>query len=507
MDSSAQDEYLNTNGDDSSVITYCEKLRNEEIFENSEMTGTNPTEYGILPRRETEIEDMDSTDLLRLDKRKRETDREELWTTIIRKGKRFARSSLNEDSTAKAVDKTEVSITSDQILPKQFKLAKLFQDEHIRNIFKVKYINAYKVLIQFNNEESAYKLIDSQSFKEKGFKCQSTFELANTFGVIKDIDIDTTEEELLKSIECDKVIVGIKRLKRRNGNSGKWETSECVRLCFEGSALPKNVYIHNMITSVHPYMYPVTQCSRCWRFGHSLKMCPSNKVICPKCTDFHVNCETTNFKCNNCAGRHMSLSRTCPVYKKEKRIRELMSEFNCTYKQALRMFVPPEPITLSEDEPNVASEEKTNGENSIIMDSQMDITYADVLKTAHVNTVSKKKQINNTNKRNEKQKVNRQGENLDGDFNAVGEMSSEGETDSRLPMYEESLRTAKAKTASFQKLWEQLKDMIWNKKLNLELKFKECVKIIFEWIKSTLLHYLTQLPFLSHIKSWITNLD
>ncbi|CAG4965227.1 unnamed protein product [Parnassius apollo] len=38
---------------------------------------------------------------------------------------------------------------------------------------------------------------------------------------------------------------------------------------------------------------------------------------------------------------HMSLARTCPAYQREKRLRELMAEFNCTYRKALTIIVTP----------------------------------------------------------------------------------------------------------------------------------------------------------------------
>lgn len=66
-------------------------------------------------------------------------------------------------------------------------------------------------------------------------------------------------------------------------------------------------------------------------------------VICPKCGNKHTNCQIKVYKCVNCSGNHMALSKNCPIYKKEKRIRELMSEFNCTYQKALTTYVPPSP--------------------------------------------------------------------------------------------------------------------------------------------------------------------
>ncbi|CAG5020343.1 unnamed protein product [Parnassius apollo] len=65
--------------------------------------------------------------------------------------------------------------------------------------------------------------------------------------------------------------------------------------------------------------------------------------MCPKCGGEHENCDTKTFKCVNCSGSHMALAETCPAYLKERRLRELMAEFNCTYRRALTIYVAPAP--------------------------------------------------------------------------------------------------------------------------------------------------------------------
>ncbi|CAG4982966.1 unnamed protein product [Parnassius apollo] len=37
------------------------------------------------------------------------------------------------------------------------------------------------------------------------------------------------------------------------------------------------------------------------------------------------------------------MAKICTVFLKEKRIRDLMAEFNCSYKKALMLYVPPSP--------------------------------------------------------------------------------------------------------------------------------------------------------------------
>ncbi|CAH2086493.1 unnamed protein product [Euphydryas editha] len=83
------------------------------------------------------------------------------------------------------------------------------------------------------------------------------------------------------------------------------------------------------------YYISASQCSKCWRLGHMPKRCPCNKIACSKCGGIHANCKTTVYKCMNCEGSHMAVPKQCPVFIKKKNLRELMAEYNCTYKKAL----------------------------------------------------------------------------------------------------------------------------------------------------------------------------
>ncbi|CAH0717509.1 unnamed protein product, partial [Brenthis ino] len=209
---------------------YYERMRNSEQTSNSENVEIM---YGNMEN------DMYS-DISRPPKRDRPVDEEEIWTNVTRRGKRMAREHRDIESTRITKDNIEVNITSksSEKIPKQFKLAKILKAENIQDITKVKFISAYKVIIRFSNEDSADKLMESKYFQENGFKCQKTLDIKETFGVIKNIDLDSTEEEILESLRCEMDIIAVKRLKRRNSVNGQWEPSEVVRICFKGSSLP-----------------------------------------------------------------------------------------------------------------------------------------------------------------------------------------------------------------------------------------------------------------------------
>lgn len=503
---------------DSSELEYDQSIEtanvNNGIEDCGEIISNSNSENMELT--EDVIQNSGECDVVRSSKRNRQIDQDEMWTNITRRGKRFARTSHVHDEIRIPEDKIEISITSIEKLPKQFGLAKLLKTENILDITSIKYINAFKVLIQFSIEESANKLIESKCLKEKGLRCQKTLEIRETYGVIKNIDLESSEEEILDGLSCDTEIIGIKRLKRRNTNSGQWEPGETVRVTFKGSSLPSYVYIFDTRVKVNPYQFPVTQCSRCWRYGHTVKVCSSIKEICPKCSKSHPNCDTTSYKCNNCAGKHMALARTCPMYLKERRLRELMSEFNCTYKRALTLYVPPEPNyeeyseereQETEKEQHQLLSQETNVE--MIPMSQPQDTYANTLKKAKsLKSKAKKKTTliqEDTNKNDGVNPKNKQTTDTAINWAALSDSDSEIQH----VEIEKTDNSSKKKEKSWKWLWNKLKEKIWDSGTSLENKVFDCVKVIFEWLTSFMMDYITDLPFLSNIKQWIitTNTD
>ncbi|KAJ2947431.1 hypothetical protein O0L34_g17209 [Tuta absoluta] len=300
----------------------ADSRQNEEVYLNSKEDDI------ILEERNMEVDNTST-------KRRREEDLEDEseWVPV---GSRVTRSAKK-----RSLEEIRLSVTCREKLPKQFALAKLLKQHNITGVLRIKFANPYKFFINFRSEECAEKFIDCNEIKNLNWKCQKTWEVGISYGIIRDIDLELKEEELEKFISSTIDVVSIKRLNRRCENG--WTPSESVRIGFLGPNLPAYIYLCDLRIKVDDYVFPVTQCGRCWRFGHVTKLCPSNKVICPKCTKFHANCETTHLKCVNCGGSHLPLAKICPVFIKEKKLRELMREFKVTYRKALSLYVPPTP--------------------------------------------------------------------------------------------------------------------------------------------------------------------
>ena len=438
---------------------------------------------------------------LRPSKRNRENDTEE-WTTVERRSKRLT---LTSERYIGSEESIEVCIMGKDQLPKQFKLAKLLKAENIQNVVRVKYLNSYKVLIYLEKEESANELLNSRYFNDNGYKLYKTMETNHTYGVIKDIDLDLTDEEILESLYCSIKIMGIKRLMRRNNFNGKWESSEAMRICFEGTSLPSQIKIFDTTVRVSPFIFPVTQCSRCWRFGHTAKICPSNKIICPKCGNNHQNCEISSFICNNCGGNHMAMAKSCPVYVKEKRIRELMAEFNCTYKKALTIYVPPSPPTMPmiteksfplinntnhidislEDEVDVGASEKR---------SSLSKSYAEVSKKRSMSS-KKGRQASSSTKQVEIDIGRERADSIEEqNVENIDLVSDQDSRDDEEEIISKGKKDDKTKHSTWTAIFQQLREKILDSTLSCEEKLNMCISIFFKSVLSNVLEIITSWP-------------
>lgn len=436
---------------------------------------------------DTLIETVNIETTKRADKRGGDSDADdenEEWKVVMRRGKRLRRSTSCKTDYEGNNSSVEIYVTCKEILPKQFALARQLKANGITDITKVKYLNPYKVRLEFSSYLSAEKIVECEDFISKGWHFHKPMEVSYCYGVIKDVELDLSEEEILKNIVSPHniTILSVRRLNRRNRDEGGWLPSEAIRVCFKGSRLPPYVHVHDMSVKIEPYVQPTTQCSRCWRFGHSTKYCPSKNLICPKCSGHHVNCDTKDFKCVNCSGEHMALARICPIYLKEKRLRDIMSEYNCTYRKAMTIYVPPSPDPMEKymEVSNIAQDTQNDScilpnviKTSAIIHKEPK-TYANCLKPKP-KTSSQPKQ-----RRRKKSESEEWGLPIWSD-NGQEKPTNTGETSSIEGGETESTH-GRRKKVTFGELLNRIKEVIFIKEMGFQSKLQCVIKLCVEWL-------------------------
>ena len=89
-----------------------------------------------------------------------------------------------------------------------------------------------------------------------------------------------------------------------------------IILTFEDENIPSQVVFENEIINVRPYHQKPMQCFKCFKFGHTEKICICTKV-CVNCSAAeHGEC-LEEPKCNNCSLAHKSIDKSCEQFKLE----------------------------------------------------------------------------------------------------------------------------------------------------------------------------------------------
>lgn len=437
-------------------------------------------------------------------KRDREEE-DEGWTKVEKKSKKHMEG------------KTEIIISSNEKLPKQFAIAKLFTSLGFLDITKIKYINPYKLKLEVPSTDYAYKVIECEEFKSRSWRVQKATDVNFTYGIIRNVDLELNDKEILQAISCPNriPIISVKRLNRRD-SSGKWIPSEAARVTFNCTYLPAYVNVDNIHMKVEPYIFPTTQCSKCWEFGHSKNRCNSKKVVCPKCGGPHENCAVSTFKCVNCHGPHMALDRTCPTFMREKRLRELMAEYNCTYRIACNMYVVPESNHLTPHIDNIQQEApKTDVYNSFDGLQMYETnnhkytpsfpSYAQLFtpkrpKSQSSSTHNNYNSANKTDKGVSKSTVHQSERSYrhQESSNCIPEQSADD-------VGNESGRNMRG--IHFSELLEKLRNIIFMRNISMNEMFKSVVKTCIEWLVLIIVDNISDWPVLNSIMEKIIKIS
>lgn len=116
--------------------------------------------------------------------------------------------------------------------------------------------------------------------------------------------------------------VKFERMKRRvwNTTDRKYELKNTNNLIvtMKGEKIRKSIRTFegmNTELKVQPYVEPVIQCFKCYRYGHIKGNC-RGEIKCAVCGEqAHGNCQKS-VRCRNCGGNHKSISKVCPIYEK-----------------------------------------------------------------------------------------------------------------------------------------------------------------------------------------------
>ncbi|XP_044755120.1 uncharacterized protein LOC123314072 [Coccinella septempunctata] len=217
--------------------------------------------------------------------------------------------------------------------------------EFSQNIVYIERSGKNRVKIEFDTFISANRFLDSSFLADNKLEAYVPAYLIRRQGIIHSIDLDITESELKSEIryligDNFHKLIEVKRMTKkilREDKSFDFTPTTDVILTFRGKALPEKVILFGCIRDVSPFKQRVIQCHRCFRYGHTDKMCRS-EIRCGRCGNTHATaeCESPILHCLHCDGTHASNDRTCPMFQKQKVIKNIMAERNISFKEAIK---------------------------------------------------------------------------------------------------------------------------------------------------------------------------
>lgn len=213
---------------------------------------------------------------------------------------------------------------------------------NLRDIVKISNKGLNRISVQFTNYLAANSFVNNKTLLDRGYKIFIPFNFVTSKGIARRVDIDLSEEELLKHCNSsgDIKILNVKRMNRKVIKEGvsTYVPTGSVLFTFQGLNLPKYINFYFLEFSVSVYVSPVTQCFRCLRFGHTRNNCRGSKEKCFNCAEDSHQPQGEDFTCETCCmyckNNHRSTDKRCPEYQRQKNIKQLMAFENYTYFEA-----------------------------------------------------------------------------------------------------------------------------------------------------------------------------
>lgn len=222
----------------------------------------------------------------------------------------------------------------------------LSEDKIKNDILDIQSVGRNRVKVIFKSFEIANSIINHKCIKNNNLIAYIPKYFTQKKGVIRNVDTFFTEEYLKSNIISSKQVVNVQRMKRKTIVDGetKFIDRQMVIVTFLGNEIPKSVKINLTNFTVDNYIYPVVQCFRCLRYGHTSKLCKSKDERCKKCSSVHEENETCDMSqyCVHCeTNTHSSISKDCPYYKQQRKIKEKMAQENISFKEAENLIKNP----------------------------------------------------------------------------------------------------------------------------------------------------------------------
>ncbi|KAK6186844.1 hypothetical protein SNE40_006112 [Patella caerulea] len=226
------------------------------------------------------------------------------------------------------------------------------------------------LLIECAKEQHATMLLQSTSLADIPIKVSPHRSLNSSRGVIRCRDLEGSSEDEMVEYLSPQGVSHVKRISIRRGD--KVIPTSTYILTFNRPDIPKTLKAGYLNIPVDSYISNPLRCYKCQKFGHSKTVC-RGKDTCARCGHESTTCQA-EFCCVNCKGKHFAYSRECPIWQKEKRIQQIMSERKISYFDARKQVELTSLFPIAPQGKSFSSVVKASTKSASV---QTDITWPD----------------------------------------------------------------------------------------------------------------------------------
>ncbi|XP_055709364.1 uncharacterized protein LOC129805464 [Phlebotomus papatasi] len=198
-------------------------------------------------------------------------------------------------------------------------------------------LDDHSVKVKLKDADSANKILKSQSLARlQNVNVSIPPMYLNSIGIIDNVAITHTTEEILEALDSDNQITKIERMTKWDPVYKKATPMEQIKIHFRCFTLPRTVKLFMINFRVRFFFPRPTYCVKCLSYGHYKKICRQKPkcAICTKetegqheCEQFCKFCETTD---------HQTNDRTCKERIRQAELTKIMIKEKMTYKEAVQ---------------------------------------------------------------------------------------------------------------------------------------------------------------------------
>lgn len=210
----------------------------------------------------------------------------------------------------------------------------------------VKKLRDGSLLVECHNDTQAQKFLTINKFSDVMVEGKKHETLNQTKGVIKSTELNCSTIEEIKGELGPQNVQVVERIE-----SKKYGPTSSYLLTFDAPSLPKYVKVGYLKLEVKQYVPAPLRCFKCYVFGHiSGSKCGLQNALCRICCQQHLDTECNGRPfCPNCKDdpNHEPLSRSCPTYQRERRIKEIQIKNKITLYAARKLYYEQQAPTFS----------------------------------------------------------------------------------------------------------------------------------------------------------------